>query len=440
MSAHEGSAMRNPVAVELLEKHVIFTNAAIRIMAVISSSGPLSLDEVVVLSRTPIRTALLTLDHLEFANKVRFDSGLVVSQQTHKTRKSTVGGSKAVLSGELTPLETRYMELAKVREVPCLVWGQRRLNPDSALDRARHIVSVASSGSDDGVVVFLGDDDLVSPIVAATTGWRTVVIDIDLGVLATAQRVASQLGAEIEVRHADLAAGSLGLGAVADIVVADPFPSGDGSFESVFWAQGARLLRPEGFLVTTVAPSHKPHDYALGALDALTKTGFYTVDLKADFGRYEVFDFEFVEFERALVQRFGGACSIAHTKSLLTGRMHGRPRGTTSSEDFDFSNWTAAAVSHYLTQQAGADEQIRIADDRGVYRVHDAGLGPPAKGSSAARPVGSDEKSARKGQPPTQVHAAPLVERATAIGAPADSHVGLVLRAIESWERWRLDG
>ena len=286
--------------------------------------------------------------------------------------------------------------------------------------------------------ILLGDDDLVSPVVAAASDAKVTVVDIDTEVLARARRVAHELEAEILTVHADISAGALNL-PVMDIVVCDPYPSGDGSFEAFFWRQAISCLRPGGLLITTVAPSHKPERYAWGALTQLEKLSLHLIDLKADFGCYEVFDFELSDIERSILGDIGGICEISHTKSLLTARLgfESTTRPATGESDIDFERWTSAALSHYLTQQAGVARQANIAELRGPSAV--SAEGAPGDFSGATSWMVTADLVERI---TPYLPAGRQSELASFRGAQAidSNEFSLVLRAIESWERWRLDG
>jgi predicted methyltransferase len=408
---------------------------------VIEGEGRISLDDLVVRSRTPVRTALLVLRHLQRMRVVDFAEGLIAeTADGHGPRPAgrvADRGAAGSLSERVAPLSPKYIEATAVREAPCLIWGQRRLVPRSALERADHISDQAARYGSAPHVVFLGDDDLVSPLVAAAVpGGSVTVADIDAQVLAQAERVAAELGGELATVHADLSGAALEL-PPADIVVCDPYPSGDGSFEAFFWLQANACLRSGGLLITTIAPSHKPEIFSRGALGQLDRLSFQILDLKANFGRYEVFGFEFTPAERAIMHDLGGACTISHTKSLVTARA---PEGGVSGSkveaaDIDFVRWSSATLSHYLTLQAGVAEQVDIANSRGLSR-----LAAEERPGTPEGMVLSDLRPALAGRiapylPESRGSLAVLL----AEGSADSSEFGLALRAIESWERWRLE-
>jgi hypothetical protein len=433
-----------------LESQNVFTSARERIMAVLAHRPAMSLDDLVVASRTPVRTALLVLHGLDAAGLLR----PVRTESTANIKsvgRVTVGGRWSRSCGSdgldaarafhraarrrLRPWAARYLAAVGTREEPGLLWGQRRLVPASAMDRAAYVLSLTDRLSPGATVAFLGDDDLVSPLMAAAgNGARVLVVDIDRAVIDCVRRVAADLGAELSARQADLSADpstadpstadpSTGspTGLTADLVVCDPFPSGDGSFESLFWVEGVKMLRPGGLLVSTVAPSHKPERYARGALSRLESLDLQLIDLKADFGRYEVFDFELVAVERAFLAELGLVATISHTKSMLTARYLGNAT-LDAGPPVDFARWSAAASAHYLTAQAGRRRQLDLTRRRGPS--------PPA-GEPPAGPTPSEPTPAEPGAPTERAGLTDLTDAA--------GWLDLARRAIESWERWRLD-
>jgi Branched-chain polyamine synthase A C-terminal domain len=397
----------------------------------------LTLDEVVVESRRPVRTALLMLQRLLHEGQIRALGGRL-------SGTSGNGGVHANVPEPRPPsgLAAHYMRLVSSREAPALLWSQRRLTPDSAVERAAYIVRRARNAA--GSAIFLGDDDMVSPLVAAMLpGWTVHVVDIDRTVLEVAAGVARALDAEVLVYHSDLSAGEeLGTGP-ADIVVSDPFPSGDGSFEALFWARASRLLRDGGYSVTTIAPSHKPVGFDAQALAKQQRLGLALLDVAADFGRYEVFDFEFTELEREWLAELAQRPSVSQTKSLMTAQKIGSPDEALLAEiaAFDFARWSEATVSHYLTQQAGAEDQIEIARTRGRARPE------PARGSSKqatlSRPADVPAARVRTVLRDAGAGDAALDEAQRLMrdvpGSRAVAELQLCARAIESWTRHRLD-
>lgn len=421
----------------LLDHHPCFLQARSRIIPLVENRKTLTIDELVVLSRTPVRTALLVTDHLHRKGLVQFGQGIRPAGETGQPGDKvarTLESGRPELDATILSLRPRYLKQVQARESPCLVWGQRRLLPWSSLERAHHVLEVARRLAVSGTVIFLGDDDLVSPVVAATTGWRVIVVDIDGEVLKRASHIANCLGAHIEPVHADLSETPAGLDP-SDIVVCDPYPSGDGSFEAIFWQQALTSLRVGGLLITTVAPSHKPEGYARGALAQLDNLGLQLIDLKADFGCYEIFDFELVKFERDTCADIGCSSTVSHTKSLLTARMveeYPAPK----YETVDFRRWTSATLSHYLTRQAGATAQLAIASTRCPSSYKD--MDSTHRNPSEAFVNQASDLPNRIGAYLPQKNARELASIIQTIDE--SSRLGLALRAIESWERWRLDG
>jgi hypothetical protein len=339
------------------------------------------------------------------------------------------------------------------------------LIPRSAVDRAAYISTLIRDRT--GRILFLGDDDLVSPLVAA---WHpsvdVQVLDIDSAVLERAKAVARALGASVGIQHVDLTKPTVDDPASADIVVADPFPSRDGSFEGAFWSRAAEFLCVGGTLVTTVAPSHKPRDFALGALASLKSCGFCLVELLSDVGAYETFAFEFTPYEQRILDALGLTSTVAHTKSLLAAEFLGKHMVTRVAEPLvDFERWSSAALSHYLTVQAGSGEQASIVASRGPVRSASNGstkkresgmkveaifpieLRDHAQGRVPASPEAAIAEcilAVREcfGVETTETEAQELMRLTTSADlASSDdlAQLGLMIRAIESWERWRFD-
>ncbi|HYH05732.1 MAG TPA: bis-aminopropyl spermidine synthase family protein [Thermoanaerobaculia bacterium] len=425
-------------------------------MSELRCRGPVTLDRLVCAVRRPVRTVLLCVDWLAELNLVAAgEPGTLDCLGAHVQAPAKRPQAAPCDEGGRI---SRYIELASSREEPALLWGQRRLTPQSAVERALYIADQMRGPS--GRIVFLGDDDLVSPLLAATApGWTVTTIDIDSEVLSKAHQVASELGATVETRHADLSDFNEADGASYDIAVADPFPSGDGSFEALFWQRAAELLRRSGLLISTTSPSHKPIEYSRGALARLSDIGFALVDMRADFGRYEVFSFEFADYERQVLHRLGLRSTIAHTKSLFTATLTGAAAGDTAAH-FDFGRWTEAAASHYLTRQAGLDGQIVLAERRGVasdmtVSVSERRNGldiscalPPelAKRVSKATVVDTVRNLLRDGLTAagipvmvTEIEELASLWSGASVTSRDAPRLTLAVRALESWKRWRMD-
>ena len=444
----------------VLTKHPFFDDLRQHLLAVIETRNITSLDDLVIASRRPVRTVILGLHELIESGEVRVTPEGIVRSAGPSSRipLRRWGGTSDNSNPEVV---NRYLELAAERETPSLLWGQRRLIPSSAVDRARYILSWLKHQTNR--ITFLGDDDLVSPIVAALAPSATVqVIDIDSAVLQTAEKTARALGATVNVQHSDLSHTSAKDAAKSDIVISDPWPSADGSFESVFWNYAARALRVGGVSITTVAPSHKPIGYDGSAAQQQRALGLFVIDLQADFGVYESFDFEFTAFEKAILSRNGLRSTVSQTKSISTSQKvvdAEIERATTTSLDFD--KWTVAATNHYLTIQAGVDEQVRLAAERGLQPILANSLATHGLRTELIVPadlrhriprnsdVSREEKlnAWRSVLEKIKVEASPdelneLINLAAIGKIQPDgplSKLGLAIRAIESWERQRLD-
>ena len=367
----------------ILSAHPFFVWAQGRVQSLVRTRKIASFDDLVVQSRLPMRTALLVVNELVTSQRVEIPSiaGTKYFEAKAKSscQKPSMPSNMWATNSVHNELSKAYLQLTAVREKPSLVWGQRRLIPSSAIERYFYILTLIKTES--GAIAFLGDDDLVSPLIAAgLPNWRIEVIDIDRTVLNQAHSIAQQLGGSLSVHHIDLSQADSGWSNRFDIVVCDPFPSGDGSFESMFWGHAARMLRPEGMLVTTIAPSHKPTPYSAGALKMLHLLGFCPIDIQADHGKYEVFDFELTDFEKNILSELGLESNISHTKSLVTAELTHTTASTPGQAKFNFREWNLATAEHYLTLQAGLADQLKIANERGLFSTDILNLSHKGRG------------------------------------------------------------
>lgn len=449
----------------LLQEHPFFSSARNRVIDVISQGNIDSLDSLTIRTRMPVRTVLLVLFNLVNEKQVNInEQGISVNGQApSQTSFSPLVYRKWSKECIAPSLREKYLNLASKRKEPALLWGQRRLVPESAIERSLYIISQLKANF--GKVAFLGDDDLTSPIFAALVpGWETHVADIDKGVLEEAELVSKELDSKVYTHQVDLSQNSFSSPGSFDIAVCDPFPSGDGNFEAMFWHSTTQLLRPGGILITTVAPSHKPISYSSGALSQLNRLGFYLLDLQADYGRYEVFDFEFIPFEKNVISRLGLHSSISQTKSILTAVY--RPSNEEyETVDFNFVRWSKAATMHYLTVQAGISKQLEISQSRGLKGLADetqkealqgglkvksilpsdlrkADVFTPHLDSSHIVSVCLDLLSEHYGVEATDKESEELYRLAKSSTLSSENELaqlGLAIRAIESWERWQFD-
>lgn len=447
----------------IISQHLFFRELSQHLLNVLRRHHRLSLDELVVRSRRPVRTILLALENLLTSGQVHVVEGdLQVYKHAHLPFYPS-SYDVEYLNGAISQ---RYLQLATEREKPALLWGQRRLLPTSAVNRAYYILN--QMRKTEGVITFLGDDDLVSPLVSAfAPHWDVHVVDIDAEILSRASSIAAQLDTQVQLHHSDLASAAADSPLKSDIAVGDPFPSGDGSFEEVFWGVAARILQPQGTLVTTIAPSHKPLSYSLGALKKLQNLGFCLKDLRENFGEYEVFDFEFLPYEKRILDTWALESHVSHTKSLLSAHYvpESNQTGEGQSPSFAYQHWMWSAAAHYLTLQAGQDDQIQIANSRGVASIkeQDSKNVREAEGLSISvmipQPLREKLRSL-SGSPsdlvadcvrvleehfhvrPTDAEIAELIRISNSASLTTDgqlAQLGLSIRAIESWERWRLD-
>lgn len=448
----------------ILSSHPFFAWAQESILSLIGARNISNFDDLVVQSRLPARTALLVLSELVSLGKIKTPS----VSRTGSFEKGVPSNQKINIIDNIfkkysldNSFLNKYLQITAVREKPVLIWGQRRLIPSSSIERYLYVIN--SIKAENGSIAFLGDDDLVSPLVAAwLPNWRVEVFDIDKVVLHEAQSVARQLGGNIIIRHIDVSQTNSEWTNQFDIVVCDPFPSGDGSFENMFWRQAAKILRPEGKLITTIAPSHKPTFYGVGALNMLNLLGFSLLDIQADAGKYEIFDFEFTDFEQSVLSKLDLVSNISHTKSLITVELV-HPTAYTIDEtrfNFDFNKWNQSVASHYLTQQAGISDQLNIANKRGLYVIDNINFNEQRNGLRVESVFPNNLRMDPDANKflctkywaeiittlfkviPAQDEMEELVRLAQSSEIKTTgrlAQLGLAIRAIESWQRWRFD-
>ncbi|MBR0664003.1 bis-aminopropyl spermidine synthase family protein [Roseomonas hellenica] len=449
----------------LYAAHPFFREMKKDILSVLEDQECTNLDGLVCASRRPVRSVLLGIRALELSKQLSADDGTVRLNNPGNRTARRPPREKFDRSAVDANVAERYQGLAKDREDPSLLWSQRRLNPDSAVERAAYIVKWCRGLR--GKIAFLGDDDLVSPLVAASLpDWQVYVYDIDAAVLSKAQDTAEILGASLLAEHADLSKAALKLAGEIDVVVSDPFPTGDGSFEVMFWGQVSTLLKRGGISVSTIGASHKPVGYDSAALRGQEALGLALLDLRESFGRYETFSFEFSSWEMSFMKERRLTSSISQTKSLMAARKIREPIAMAPGTPFDFDRWSAATANHYLTRQAGASEQRRLAAERGV--IGDAPFdesAPPREGFNVGAlfnllstdsggggntsPVAAtyDRASLEAGlrsaeAPYTEEEIAELGRLQCSSSIYDDgplAELGLAVRAMESWDRKRLD-
>jgi hypothetical protein len=449
-------------------EHPFFKDLYRELLASIEARHIHDLDELVITSRRTVRTTLLGLNELVRTGAVAVEPDQIVSKRPTKDTPSATPNSGPSCS-ITDALVEKYTSLAESRETPALLWSQRRLVPSSAAERAAYILRWLPPQS--GTVVFLGEDDLVSPLVAASCPQLNVhVYDIDAAVLETAERVSGGLGAKLQTHQADLSKAVLEHAEQADVVVSDPFPTGDGSFEAMFWSQVARILKPRGISITTIAPSHKPIGFDRAALVRQQELGLALIDLQADLGRYETFPFELSEYERQVLQRLGLKSTVSMTKSLMAAVKVAPPivGNGKVGPDFDFAAWSSATADHYLTHQAGKAEQQDLAANRGAASTAETSGDRSEKKKSGMRAdlvlpdsaratlhqmlssAGSDDQIRQSWRGAFSEASIPILDEelhelirlsksAEVSQAGALAELGLMVRAIESWERKRMD-
>mgnify|MGYP000880151160 CR=1 FL=1 len=403
-------------------------------------------DELVVRARLPVRTVLLAVQAASDLGRFQHSSPKQAPDYVTQSRSG-------LLPAMIT---TTYLQEVVSREEPVLLWGQRRLIPNSALERAHYILKWLPNK---GRAVFLGDDDAVSPLVAASSPQTNVdVLDIDSGVLSEAERIAKALGARITTQHVDLSEGQESNWGTADVVVCDPCPTADGAFEAMFWQSATRFLKPAGTLITTLAPSHKPREFSAGALAQLQRLGFCIYDLQAEYGKYEIFGFEFLPVEYNVLQKFNWVSHVSQTKSICAAKY---VCDTSYKPSFDFNKWVKFTNGHYLTVQAGVDAQqdlVAVRHPRPVQKTVEESL-PSGLRIEALIPVAQRRLPAISRQSPEWITS--VLSKLEQMGADIENEevaeierlarcadikscgplawLGLTVRAIESWERGSYD-
>jgi hypothetical protein len=337
--------------------HPFFINLKKNINSCVERNPGQSVDDLVINSKYPVRTIILGLRYLIEDKQIHVDGyGKLFSSNNPKFELQKTNVSLID--------EDSYCLHLKDRKTPSLLCGQRVLIPNSAIERGEFIIK--STSSDEGVIVFLGDDDLVSPYVAKKLkGWKVIVVDIDISVLKEAENIAEKLNANIYTIHADLCQTDIKSIGNADVVVCDPFPSKDGSFEGFFWAKCSDILVENGILITTISPSHKPRTYSYGAQVELLNQGYIIEQLNDSFGKYEVFPFEFTDTEVLFIELNKLKSTVSHTKSILSARYYPNLRNKTVP-NFDFKSWVESTESNYLLKQAGLEKQRELSALRGI--------------------------------------------------------------------------
>jgi hypothetical protein len=127
-------------------------------------------------------------------------------------------------------------------DTPSPAWNQFPCDPGSREVRAR-LIARDHAFRDSVRVGIIGDDDLLSPALAAEKRLHPVVLEGDAAVLDHVHRLASQQGITVETHHVDLRDPDVDLRAVAPVgtFITDPPYSYDGVLTFVY--QGLRLLQ-----------------------------------------------------------------------------------------------------------------------------------------------------------------------------------------------------
>lgn len=451
----------------ILKDHPFFCDLRKHLLNIIAMGNIQSIDELVVRARRPIRTVILMLNELIQDNQVEIDNGFIVIKGDKRSELPFKKTKNLLYQRNIISLDiiNSFLDYFTSREEPALLWGQRRLIPESAIARAVYIVSRLENK--EGRILFIGDDDLVSPIFAKLLpSWKVYVVDIDQGVLNKIKKISSLMEAKVITYNADISQFHLHFDKKCDVVVCDPFPSGDGSFESLFWYYSSNVLCNSGLLITTVAPSHKPDIYSVEALKELNNLGFCLMDLQADFGMYEVFDFELTNFESEFLHRHGFRSRISQTKSILTAKYFKSDKKTIiNNKKFNYQAWYRSTMSHYLTIQAGIEKQIQIAANRGPENFENLSKVKQKRHGLQVDLILPKHISIKKVRKHRNIDYETIKDWKDLLSKELNlkiseeeieeffrlskssklrnngilAKLGLAIRAIESWERWRLD-
>jgi len=445
----------------LIARQHVFAQCRDRVRSRLTRHGPFTLDDLAIATRFPSRTVLLVVADMLRRSELAVEDGRVRLRAEPSMGGRRLPATRPELSAERRDpsqvLASYATELARLRPDPALLWTQRWLTVESAVHRAR-TVAVGDPAAHP-VVLLLGDDDAVSPLIAyLIPDANLVVIDIDQAVLSMLEELARGLRVRITTIHHDLSEGAPPLGRIRPTsVVCDPFPTADGSFEAAFWTVAAALLPEHGSLFTTTQPSHKPLGYSWRAQQRLEELGFVITGAEAVASAYELFDFELTAYERDLVAGSGLMMYVSHTKSLLHAIKVREFRPPADQTD-------ALAVSplnmgdHYLTQQVGLNTQREIVRTRGPRPKAPAAVPALASsasvrldpyvifrppGPAAAASPGDQSLSALSWQRYEYELAADEEELLTALADGVDlasldleeQRLALCVRAIQSWTR-----
>lgn len=229
---------------------------------------------------------LLRLDHAEVLVRELVAEGSLVER---------ADGFAAAQPGPTRPdraaLEERARHVIGRRPAPDPALDQVHLDAPSLVRRAEWLLHTEDAPERD--VLFLGDDDFSSLLVAGWGPGRVVVADIDRRVLDEVGALAEELGVEVERVQLDLREARGGLppeiARVMDLVVTDPPYTEAGALWFTACASAALRPRLESTLAIAVPWLVREHwsDELLAAVQAwLLRRGFVLTDVLRGFGRY----------------------------------------------------------------------------------------------------------------------------------------------------------
>ncbi|MCK6681150.1 MAG: bis-aminopropyl spermidine synthase family protein [Thermoanaerobaculia bacterium] len=249
-----------------------------------------------------------------------------------------------------------YFAARHVRGRPALLFGQRFITPRSALARAEAISRNTGSSRS---VIFLGDDDLVSPILSfLRPDLRVTVLDIDANVL---NALKASRRPSLEIVACDL---RNGIPAVLrgrfDLFVADPFPSSDGSFELMFVAAGTQALSRSGARLglVSLAPTHKTNAFGQRQVQLVQTSGARLLLWDTATAEYELIPGEWSPLEETTLATLDPRqSSFSHAKTLALFRWDepslDPPRGT------PIDAWVECILAHDLTWRLGGTSRLQ---------------------------------------------------------------------------------
>jgi len=345
-------------------------------LSLTQEAGVICFGELVRRCRIPIRGAILVLRSLvkQGLLQVSLDGFLLPATMTDAQRRpqscSLCNEREAELSAESRTFLASFAEIASARPVECLLFGQRLIDDLGVLART---VALRHNGQLFGKrVALLGDDDLTSiGISLLGRPAKLTVLDIDERLLNFTAEVSRTLDLDIEVQRYDCADPVPSTQARSyDLVICDPYPTYDGSFESFFWSRAHTLLDPKGdsTVYSFVGPSHKPPAFTRTALKTIHQAGATVLEMRPGFNAYVVIDGELTATEDRASSGLNWAPKLSHTKDLVRFAWPGLDGGaamervpTAERNRGNIAAWIDEIGSHPLVRTLGSESQRQIA-------------------------------------------------------------------------------